>query len=140
MNAPHELVSWERKSYRLKARSPSQTRLCASVPGLADETRSPMGKPMGVQEKSQRTTQLPSANVLQILEPRQKAGAHHVPQQTDCANCIRVCPFNQKRGWHHDIVRYLIKSVPLLNPLFLWLHSVLRYDQPVSPNEVSSSQ
>jgi reductive dehalogenase len=56
--------------------------------------------------------------------------------RTDCANCIRVCPFNQKRGWHHDIVRYLIKSVPLLNPLFLWLHSVLRYDQPASPNEI----
>lgn len=56
--------------------------------------------------------------------------------RTDCANCIRVCPFNQKRGWHHDIARGFIKNAPVLNPLFLWLHSVLRYDQPGSPDEV----
>ena len=56
--------------------------------------------------------------------------------RTDCANCIRVCPFNQAQGWHHNIVRYLIKNIPVLNRLFLWLHSVLGYDQPASPNEV----
>ena len=60
--------------------------------------------------------------------------------RTDCANCIRVCPFNQKRGWHHSIARYFIKNVPILNPLFLWLHSVLRYDQQASPSEVRGSQ
>ncbi len=56
--------------------------------------------------------------------------------RTDCANCIRVCPFNQTEGRQHDIVRYFIKNVPALNPIFLWLHSALRYDQPASPNEV----
>ena len=52
--------------------------------------------------------------------------------RTDCANCIRVCPFNQKPGWHHDIARYFIKHLPALNPLFLWLHSVFKYDRQKS--------
>jgi reductive dehalogenase len=49
--------------------------------------------------------------------------------RTDCANCIRVCPFNQKQGRHHDLVRFFIQNAPVLNPLFLWLHSVLWYDR-----------
>jgi hypothetical protein len=26
----------------------------------------------------------------------------------DCANCIRVCPFNKPEGWLHDATRILI--------------------------------
>ena len=26
----------------------------------------------------------------------------------DCANCIRICPFNKPEGWLHDATRFLI--------------------------------
>ncbi|RUA01219.1 MAG: reductive dehalogenase [Deltaproteobacteria bacterium] len=39
---------------------------------------------------------------------------------TDCANCIRVCPFNKPSGRVHDLVRWGIYHAPRLNPLFLW--------------------
>jgi reductive dehalogenase len=56
--------------------------------------------------------------------------------RTDCSNCIRVCPFNQKGGWHHDIARSFIKYLPWLNPVFLWLHDVLNYDQGADPTGI----
>jgi reductive dehalogenase len=51
----------------------------------------------------------------------------------DCSNCIRSCPFNQKAGWHHDLVRATIKRTPMLNPLFLWFHDVVGYDKQADP-------
>jgi len=39
---------------------------------------------------------------------------------TDCSNCIRTCPFNKPAGRLHDAVRWGIKNLPNLNPLFLW--------------------
>jgi len=53
--------------------------------------------------------------------------------RTDCSNCIRTCPFNQKNGWQHDLTRFFIKRMPRLNPLFLWLHDVLGYDRQADP-------
>lgn len=38
---------------------------------------------------------------------------------TDCANCIRTCPFNKPAGWLHDAVRWGICNTPVLNKLFL---------------------
>lgn len=34
---------------------------------------------------------------------------------TNCGICMRVCPFNEGRGFHHDVVRWLVrrKSKPL---------------------------
>lgn len=56
--------------------------------------------------------------------------------RTDCSNCIRVCPFNQKPGWHHNLVRFFVKKVPALNPFFLWLHDVLGYAEAANPEEI----
>jgi len=56
-----------------------------------------------------------------------------VANRTDCANCIRVCPFNQGAGWHHDLVRAAVKNTPGLNPLFLWLHGVFGYGRQSAP-------
>ena len=56
--------------------------------------------------------------------------------RTDCSNCIRVCPFNQRPGWHHDLVRYFIKHVPWSNAFFLWFHGLLNYDNQVSPTDL----
>ena len=46
---------------------------------------------------------------------------------TDCANCIRTCPFNKPTGRIHDTVRWGIKNFPFLNPLFLWGDDLLGY-------------
>ena len=46
---------------------------------------------------------------------------------TDCSNCIRTCPFNKPTGRLHDSVRWGIKNLPFLNPLFLWGDDLLGY-------------
>ena len=38
-------------------------------------------------------------------------GMFHV----DCYQCINVCPFNKKPGIGHDLVRWTIRKLPLLN-------------------------
>ena len=56
-----------------------------------------------------------------------------IANQTECSNCIRVCPFNQEEGWIHDAVRYLIKRAPMLDRLFLRLHGALGYGKQLDP-------
>jgi epoxyqueuosine reductase len=51
----------------------------------------------------------------------------------DCSNCIRVCPFNQAEGWHHDLVRSVVKTTPRLNRFFLWLDGVFGYGSQFDP-------
>jgi reductive dehalogenase len=46
---------------------------------------------------------------------------------TDCANCIRTCPFNKPAGWLHDAVRWGICNTPRLNKLFLWGDDLFGY-------------
>ena len=50
---------------------------------------------------------------------------------TDCANCIRTCPFNKPAGKLHDGVRFGIKRFPWLNPLFLWADDLLGYGKRI---------
>jgi reductive dehalogenase len=47
-----------------------------------------------------------------------------------CAICIRVCPFNQRPGKIHDLVRFIIRKTTILNKLFVRLHGILKYDKP----------
>ncbi len=56
-----------------------------------------------------------------------------IANRLDCANCIRVCPFNQPQGWHHDMVRAAIKNLPQLNPLILRVGNLLRYGEQRAP-------
>jgi epoxyqueuosine reductase QueG len=46
---------------------------------------------------------------------------------TDCANCIRTCPFNKPDGRLHDLVRWGIGNMPWLNKLFLRGDDLLGY-------------
>ena len=46
---------------------------------------------------------------------------------TDCANCIRTCPFNKPEGRLHDFVRWGICNTPGLNKLFLWGDDLFGY-------------
>ncbi len=50
----------------------------------------------------------------------------------DCANCIRVCPYNKPPGFIHDMVRGITQRTSLFNPFFTWMDSLLKYDRPFS--------
>jgi epoxyqueuosine reductase len=54
--------------------------------------------------------------------------------RTDCANCIRVCPFNKPKGVIHDMSRALIRKTTIFNKLLLWIDDILGYDKPL-PSE-----
>jgi reductive dehalogenase len=58
-----------------------------------------------------------------------------VANQTDCSNCIRVCPFNKPPGWLHDAARWGIKHVPWLNPFFLWTDDLFGYGSILGADE-----
>ncbi len=45
----------------------------------------------------------------------------------DCANCIRVCPFNKPAGRFHDLVRWGVHRFPRMNSLFLWGDDMMGY-------------
>lgn len=58
----------------------------------------------------------------------------------DCANCIRVCPFDQEDGWIHDLVRAGVKHTPWLDRLFLWGDRLLGYGQQLDPASIWEAQ
>jgi hypothetical protein len=56
--------------------------------------------------------------------------------RSDCANCIRVCPFNKPAGKIHDFSRLLVrKKTPIFNRFLIWIDDILGYDKPVSAGE-----
>ncbi|MFQ6101400.1 MAG: reductive dehalogenase [Anaerolineae bacterium] len=85
----------------------------------------------------EKTTEVPTISnnpgVLKWPVNPERCFRFWVVNRTDCANCIRVCPFNQKEGWHHDLVRAVIKDAPWLSPLFLWLNGVLGHGRQLDP-------
>ncbi|MCP4755647.1 MAG: reductive dehalogenase [Proteobacteria bacterium] len=54
---------------------------------------------------------------------------------TDCSNCIRVCPFNKPPGKLHDLVRWGIRTLPSLNPLFIWGDDFMKYGEKRNPED-----
>jgi reductive dehalogenase len=52
-----------------------------------------------------------------------------------CGICFRVCSFNKKPGLHHDIVKWFIRNIPALNPLWTWSDDVMGYGKRVSPEK-----
>jgi reductive dehalogenase len=53
---------------------------------------------------------------------------------TDCSNCIRTCPFNKPPGWLHDTVRWGVRTLPQLNPFFLWMDDLFGYGKQRHPD------
>lgn len=59
---------------------------------------------------------------------------------TDCANCIRVCPFNKPKGKIHDFSRFIVRSkIQIFNQLLIWVDDILGYDRPFSPERIWDS-
>ncbi len=59
--------------------------------------------------------------------------AFWVANGTDCATCIRGCPFNKPWGIHHAFVRWAISRYPRANRFFLWMDTFFGYGKKVTP-------
>ncbi len=53
-------------------------------------------------------------------------------RRVDCTHCIQVCPFNKKPGKVHDLTRFMIRTMPAFNRLFVSLDSLLGYTRSFS--------
>ncbi len=51
-----------------------------------------------------------------------------------CSLCMVSCPFNKVRGFHHDMVRWLIKEIPRLDSTIVWLDDLFGYGKPIKPD------
>ncbi len=85
----------------------------------------------------EKTTEVPTMSnnpgVLKWPINAEQCFKYWVANRLDCANCIRVCPFNKEEGWLHDLVRVGVKHASWLNRLFVWLDDVLGYGKQLDP-------
>ncbi len=52
---------------------------------------------------------------------------------TNCGICIRACPFNKGHGFHHEIVRWFIRSFPFLDSTIVRFDDWLGYGKQKDP-------
>ena len=55
--------------------------------------------------------------------------------ESGCGICFRVCSFNKKPGLHHDVVKWFIRNVPVLNKFWAWSDDVMGYGKRVPPEK-----
>ena len=53
----------------------------------------------------------------------------------DCNNCVRVCPFNKPHGAIHNSARYLIRKLPALNQMLIWMDDLFGYGKPIASKD-----
>lgn len=70
------------------------------------------------------------SGILKWYVNAEKCFAFWAKNHSDCANCIRVCPFNKPSGVIHDLSRAIIRKTPLLNRFLLRIDDILGYDKP----------
>jgi epoxyqueuosine reductase len=56
-----------------------------------------------------------------------------------CSICFRVCSFTKKKGFIHNVVKWFIKNVPTLNPLWVWTDDLFGYGKMSDPKKYWSS-
>jgi len=49
----------------------------------------------------------------------------------DCNNCVRACPFNKPLGKLHDLVRFSIRNLPILNKFMVGMDDLFGYGKPM---------
>ena len=52
-----------------------------------------------------------------------------------CSICFRVCAFTKKEGLLHDVVKWFIRNVPVLNPLWVWADDFVGYGKMSDPEK-----
>ena len=53
----------------------------------------------------------------------------------DCANCIRVCPYNKPQGLLHDFVRWQVRNLPWMNRLMVKLDDLFGYGNQMNADQ-----
>lgn len=48
-----------------------------------------------------------------------------------CSNCIRVCPFNKPKGWHHSLTKAVVKRTSVFDRLLVSMDKVFGYGKQV---------
>ena len=51
---------------------------------------------------------------------------------TSCGLCVKSCPWNKPMGWTHDLTRWTIQNIPMLNPWIAKLDTFLGYGKQES--------
>ncbi|RLI00497.1 reductive dehalogenase [Candidatus Bathyarchaeota archaeon] len=54
--------------------------------------------------------------------------------EAGCGICFRVCAFNKKPGPLHDTVKWFIRNVPILNPLWIFADEFIGYGKQLRPD------
>lgn len=67
------------------------------------------------------------AGVLQWQVDHKKCYAYWAEVGTNCGICIRVCPFNKGPGKIHDVTRWFIKHLRIIDPFFVKLDDIMGY-------------
>ena len=75
------------------------------------------------------------AGVLKWYSNYEKCFQFWAKLRTDCANCIRVCPFNKPKGLLHDFVRWHIKHIPRLDSLIVKIDDILGYGKQMKADK-----
>ena len=52
------------------------------------------------------------------------------PHGISCGKCIKVCPWNKREGWTHDLVRWTVKHAPMMNSFFIKMDDIWGYGKP----------
>lgn len=52
-----------------------------------------------------------------------------------CSICFRVCNFTKEMGISHDIAKWFIRNIPLLNKFFVWSDEILGYGKMSDPTK-----
>ncbi len=93
--------------------------------------------PAGAIPKGPRTTEghgiSNNPGVLKWYLDYEKCRTYWSRVGTNCGICMRVCPFNKGHGFHHDIVRWFIKSFPFLDSTIVRFDDWLGYGKQQDP-------
>ena len=59
---------------------------------------------------------------------------------SDCANCIRVCPFNKPEGLLHSTVKWMVEHMPQFNRPIKWADDLIGYGRKLDAADFWNKQ
>jgi reductive dehalogenase len=72
------------------------------------------------------------SGILKWFVDAEKCFAFWAKNRSDCATCMRVCPFNKPSGMIHDVSRSVIRQRnPVINQFLIWIDDILGYHKRI---------
>jgi reductive dehalogenase len=72
------------------------------------------------------------SGILKWFVDAEKCFAFWAKNRSDCATCMRVCPFNKPRGMIHDVSRSMVRQrKPIINRFLIWIDDILGYHKRI---------